>query len=77
MLEKIVRVDVLKISYVSIHSFTIISISSSNYLKDGAYFCYCAYVLHTSRYSGFAWVVPTNIGMFLCISLKLFGESRT
>ena len=33
-------------------------------VKDGAYFCYCAYVLSTSRYSGFLWVVPTNTGIF-------------
>ena len=45
-------------------------------IKDGAYFCYCAYILHISRYSGFLWVVPTNTGIFLC-SLKLCGESRT
>ena len=29
-------------------------------VKDGAYFCYCAYVLRISRYSDFLWVVPTN-----------------
>ena len=28
-------------------------------IKDGAYFCYCAYVLRISRYSGFLWAVPT------------------
>ena len=28
--------------------------------KDGAYFCYCAYILRISRYSGFLWMVPTN-----------------
>ena len=44
--------------------------------KDGAYFCYCAYVLRICRYSGFLWVVPTNTGMFL-LGLKLCGESRT
>ena len=38
------------------------------------YFCYCAYVLRISRYSGFLWVVPTNTGIFLC-GLKLCGES--
>ena len=45
-------------------------------LKDGAYFCYCAYVLRISRYSGSLWVVPTNTGIFLR-GLKLCGESRT
>ena len=44
--------------------------------NDGAYFCYCAYVLRISRYSGFLWVVPCNIGIFL-LGLKLCGESRT
>ena len=33
--------------------------------KDGAYYCYCAYVLRISRYSGFLWVVPTNTGIIL------------
>ena len=45
-------------------------------LKDGAYFCYCAYVLCISTYSGFQWVVPTNTGIFLP-GLKLCGESTT
>ena len=45
-------------------------------IKDGAYFCYCAYVLRIMRYSGFLWVVPTNTGIFLH-GLKLCGERRT
>ena len=45
-------------------------------LKDGAYFCYCAYVLCILRYSGFLWLVPANTGIFLRC-LKLRGESRT
>ena len=44
--------------------------------KDGAYYCYCANVLHILRYSCFLWVVPTNTGIFLR-GLKLYGESRT
>ena len=44
--------------------------------KDGAYYCYCAYVLHIARYSGFLWVVPTNTVIFLR-GLKLYGESKT
>ena len=44
--------------------------------KDGAYYCYCAYVLRISRYSGLLWVVPTNTGIILR-GLKLYGESRT
>ena len=44
--------------------------------KDGAYYCYCAYVLRISRYSGFLWVVATNTGIILR-GLNLCGESRT
>ena len=33
-------------------------------IKDGAYYCYCAYVLRIARYSGFLWVVPSNTGIF-------------
>ena len=35
-------------------------------LKDGAYYCYCAYVLRISRYSGFLWVVPA-IQKYFCV----------
>ena len=48
----------------------------SGLFKDGAYFCYCAYVLCTSRYSRFLRMLPTNTGIFLH-GLKLYGESRT
>ena len=51
-------------------------VQNYHWLKDDAYFCYCAYVLHISRYLGFPWVVPANTGIFLG-GLKLFGESRT
>ena len=44
--------------------------------KDGAYYCYCAYVLRISRYSDFLWVVLINTGIFLR-GLKLSGESRS
>ena len=33
--------------------------------KDGAYYCYCTYVLRVSRYSGFLSVMLTNKGIFL------------
>ena len=46
------------------------------YVKDGDYYCYRAYVLRISRYSGFLRVVLTNIGIFLR-ELKLCRESRT
>ena len=42
-------------------------------IKDGAYHCYCAYVLGISRFSGFLWVVLTITGIFLH-GLKLCGE---
>ena len=38
--------------------------------------CYCACVLHISKYSVFLWVVLTNTGIFLR-GLKLCRESRT
>ena len=47
-----------------------------NYLKDGAYYCYCAYVLRISRYSDFISLMLTNTGIFLR-GLKLSGESRS
>ena len=34
--------------------------------ENGAYFCYCAYVLRISRYLGFLWVVPTLIQGYFC-----------
>ena len=43
-----------------------------NELKDGAYYCYCAYVLRISRYSSFLLVMLTNTGIFLR-GLKLSG----
>ena len=54
----------------------IVLASCCNGIKDGAYYCYCAYVLRMARYSGFLWVMPTNTGIFLR-GLKLYGESRT
>ena len=44
-------------------------------LKDGAYYCYCAYVLRISRHSDFLSVMLTNIAIFLR-GLKLYGKSR-
>ena len=45
-------------------------------VKDGAYYCYCAYVLRISRYSGFLSVMRTNAGIFLR-GLKLCRKSRS
>ena len=44
--------------------------------KDGAYYCYCAYVLRISRYWDFLSPMVTNTGIFL-LGLKLSGESRS
>ena len=49
---------------------------SSYILKDGAYYCYCAYVLRISRYSDFLSVMHTNTGIFLR-GLKLCRECRS
>ena len=46
------------------------------FLKGGAYYCYCAYVLRISRYSDFLSVILTNTGIFLH-GLKLSGESSS
>ena len=45
-------------------------------LKDGVYYCFCAYVLRISRYSDFLLLVLINTEIFLRGS-KLCGESRT
>ena len=45
-------------------------------LKDGAYYCYCAYVLRISRYSDFLSPMLTNTWIFLR-GLRLSGESRS
>ena len=45
-------------------------------VKDGAYYCYCTYVLRISRYSDFLSPMLTNTGIFLR-GLKLSGESRS
>ena len=46
------------------------------FLKDGAYYCYCAYVLRISRYLDFLSVTISKTGIFLR-GLKLSGESRS
>ena len=43
-------------------------------VKDGAYYCYCAYVPRISRYWDFLSPMLTNTGIFLR-GLKLSGES--
>ena len=40
--------------------------------KDGAHYCYCAYVLRISKHSGFPWVMLANKRLFFA---RL--ESRT
>ena len=48
----------------------------SDWLEDGAYYCYCAYVLRISRYSDFLSPMLTDTRIFLR-GLKLSGESRS
>ena len=45
----------------------------SQLIKDGAYYCYGAYVLRISRYSDFLSVLLINTGIFLRGS-KLCGK---
>ena len=52
------------------------STDATCFIKDGAYYCYCAYVLRISRYSDFLSPMLTNTGTFLR-GLKLSGESRS
>ena len=70
----------LKLRKLTTHTITInffiIEAMSPTLVQLFKDYCYCAYVLRISRYSGFLWVVPTNTGIFLR-SLKLCGESRT
>ena len=47
-----------------------------SHLKDGAYYCYCAYVLRISRYWDFLSPMLSYKGIFLR-DLKLSGESRS
>ena len=55
---------------------TLVLVSFPSSLKDGAYYCYCAYILRILRYSVFLSVMLTNTGIFLR-GLKLSGESRS
>ena len=56
--------------------FTVVCPRCRQNLKDGAYYCYCAYVLRISRYSDFLSVMLIYTGIFLR-GLKLSGESRS
>ena len=57
-------------------AFKVIVLQQMTIVKDGAYYCYCAYVLPISRYSDFLSPMVTNTGIFLR-GLKLSGESRS
>ena len=67
---------VVKVAHKPQAAYAVGNLPGYTRIKDGAYSCYCAYVLRIARYSGFLWVVPTNTGVFLR-GLKLYGESRT
>ena len=56
--------------------FVKLLLATSGVLKDGASFCYCAYVLRISGYSGFLRNLPTNTTIFLR-DLSLCGKSRS
>ena len=53
-----------------------VRVSKTRVLKDGAYYCYYAYVLRISRYSDFLSPMLTNTGIFLR-GLKLSGKSTS
>ena len=57
-----------KVSLVTLHY-------AKHLFKDGASFCYCAYVPRISGYSGFVRNLPTNTTIVLR-GLKLCGKSR-
>ena len=65
-------------SFTKFSSMVIIDpiLSEMQLFKDGAYYCYCAYVLRILRYSDFLSVMLTNTGILLR-GLKLPGESRS
>ena len=44
-------------------------------LKDGAYYCYCAYVLRISKYSDFLSPMLTNTGIFFAVKVDLSNYS--
>ena len=50
-------------------TFTLLK--SLHLVKDSAYFCYCAYVLHVSRYSDFQSVSKKRI----CGNHAFFGDN--
>ena len=57
-------------------NYIIMQIEYTKSIKDGAYYCYCAYVLRISRYSDILSAALINTGIFLR-GLRLCGESRT
>ena len=65
-----------KLIFQLVHCILTESMNACHSIKDGAYYCYCAYVLRISRYSDFLSPMLTNTGIFLR-GLKLSGESRS
>ena len=70
-----IRADILLTACIFAHSSGLKKVLN-DWLEDGAYYCYCAYVLRISRYSDFLSPMLTNTGIFLR-GLKLSGESRS
>ena len=70
-----IRADILLTACIFAHQSGLKKVLN-DWLEDGAYYCYCAYVLRISRYSDFLSPMLTNTGIFLR-GLKLSGESRS
>ena len=65
-----------RVELIVAESYSEVQLESYVLLKDGAYYCYCAYALRISRYSDFQSPMLTNTGICLR-GLKLSGESRS
>ena len=71
-----VNIAIKKNYHLALFHTSVSSIPKLLSVKDGAYYCYYAYVLRISRYSDFLSPMLTNTGIFLR-GLKLSGESRS
>ena len=45
---------------------TCMQLCKHNNVKDGAFYCYCVYVLHMLRYLDFLWVICLLIQGYFC-----------
>ena len=58
----------------AMHHFS--NLSRDRELKDGAYYCYCAYVLRISRFSDFLSAVLTNTGIIFFARFKTMRRKQ-